>query len=65
MREPRYVGVLTPREREEIVEECRQGDYTNLGWLERHFAEDGVAPEHCGTSWDELRSWRENANRSS
>lgn len=61
--EPKYYGVLAPQERDEILEECRSGDFHNLHWLERHFAEDGVEPETCGISEDELRSWRD-ANRS-
>ena len=63
----KYVGVLSPDEYEAILEECRNGDYHNLHWLEEYFNREFVEdPEEDGTSWEELAAWRKaaNANRS-
>jgi hypothetical protein len=59
--QPRYWGVLAPRELDRILGECRQGEFQNAHWLVKYFSQDDVpyleSPEDCGTSWDELNRW--------
>ena len=56
----RYVGVLSASEYEQILKECRRGNYENLEWLEKYFSQDELIeqPEDNGTSWDELNRFR-------
>ena len=56
----RYVGVLSAREYEQILRECRSGNYDNYEWLEKYFSQDELieTPEDDGTSWEELNRFR-------
>lgn len=58
-RDAEYVGVLSASEYEQILRECRRGNYEDLEWLEKYFSvHESERPEDNGTSWDELNRFR-------